>query len=90
MKIFEINWESQGEKEWVSAETNIQALKVYCRITDMDLNDFEDSDSITEVPEEKWSEYTIRSEMDENNTTTFSEWMKNNRSPDIIAGTMYE
>lgn len=88
MKIFEINWESQGEKEWVAAETNLHALKVYCRITDMSIDDFEDTDEIIEIPKNKWSKYKIKMEGDVE--ITFKQYMRANNTPDIIAGTMYE
>lgn len=87
-KIFEINWESQGEKEWVAADTNIEALKKYCQITGMDIGDFEDEDSITELPKYKWSQYTVKEE--DEKEITFKQWMKENPRADIIAGTMYE
>ena len=89
MKIFEINWESQGEKEWVAADTNIEAIKFYCKLTGMDIDDFEDTDSIVEIPKSKWKEYRVKEE-DEENDKTFAQWMKENTGPDIIAGTMYE
>ena len=89
MKIFEIKWESQGEKEWVAADTNIEALKFYCKLTGMDIDDFEDTDSIVEIPKSKWKEYRVKEE-DEENDKTFAQWMKENTGPDIIAGTMYE
>jgi hypothetical protein len=89
MKIFEINWESQGEKEWIAADTNIEALKFYCRLTGMDIDDFDDEDSIIEIPKSKWTKYHVKEE-DEEKSITFKRWMKENHTPDIIAGTMYE
>lgn len=88
MKIFEINWESQGEKDWIAADTNIQALKFYCRLTDMSIDDFGDDDTIIEIPKSKWGKYKVNHEDD--GEITFKQWMKNNIRPDIIAGTMYE
>lgn len=88
MKIFEIRWRS-GEKEWISAETNIHAIKQYCYITSFDVWDFEEADEIVELPKEEWSKYTVKNE-DEEDILTFEEWMERNSSPDIIAGTMYD
>lgn len=90
MKIFELNWESQGEKEWIAAHTNIEALQVYCSITGTDLNDLDVEDTITEVPREKWTKMTVRDPDDSDITRTFAQWMKDNKKPDIIAGTMDE
>lgn len=89
MKIFEIKWTKQGEIEWVSADTNIEALKKYCSITQMDINDFDDCDEIVELPKSKWGKYTVKEE-DSEEPITFKQWMKENKHPDIIAGTMYE
>lgn len=89
MKIFEIRWESQGEKEWVAAYTNLHAIKVYCSITDMNIDDFDDDDEIVEVPKKDWSKYDVKQEGDDR-VITFKQWMEENKKPDIIAGTMYE
>jgi len=95
MKIFELNCSAQDEKEWIAANTNIEALKTYLSITGTDIIDLDDSDEITEVPEEKWEEMTVRNnDYDKNDPNdwqekTFAQWMKENKSPDIIAGTMY-
>lgn len=89
MKIFEIRWTSQGEKEWVAADTNIEALKKYCQITSVDLDDFDDQDEIIELPKSEWGKYTVKDE-DDQRVITFKQWMKENKHPDIIAGTMYE
>lgn len=96
LKIYELCWNAQGEKEWVCARTNIEALKTYLSITDMNIVELDDADEIVEVPKEKWSEYSIRnSEYDHEDpedweTQTFEEYMKTQTRPDIIAGTMYE
>ena len=94
-KIYEI--QINGEKEWVCADTAIEALKAYSSITDITLTDFENDDDITEVPKEKWSEMNIvntEGEYDEETglpvTKTFAEYMeKESTSADIIATTNY-
>jgi len=99
LKIFELNWVNQGEKEWVAAETNIHALIVYTGITYTSLSDFDDEDFITEVPQEEWEKLSVRNtEFDESEPEdddnfremTFKKWIETHNSPDIIAGTMYE
>jgi hypothetical protein len=95
LKIFELRWNEQGEKEWVAAFTNIGALKSYCEITSTDLVDMDGADEIVEVPEEEWANMTIKNtdfdpdDPDDKETQTFSEWMDGRTEPDIIAGTMY-
>lgn len=95
LKIFELRWTSQGEKEWVCARTNIEALKFYLNFTDMGIGELDDADEIIEIPKEKWTEYKVgNSEYDEKDPTdwqekTFEEFMKDQTAPDIIAGTMY-
>ena len=96
MKIFELRWTSQDEKEWVSGRTIIEALKTYLSVTGTDIVDLEDEDEIIEVPKEEWSKMTVRNtdydetDPDDFEEMTFEEWMKQNPSSDIIAGTMYD
>jgi hypothetical protein len=96
LKVFELKWKTRGDREWMCAYTNIQAIKEYCSITSTDLSDMDDVDEIIEIPKEKWGEYNINnSEYDEKDPDdwkekTFEEYMKTQTTPDIIAGTMYE
>lgn len=92
-KIYEI--QINGEKEWVCADTVIEALKAYCSITDMSLVDFENDDEIIEVPKDKWGDMSIvdvEAERDEDGDfpliMSFREYMeKEATSADIIAST---
>lgn len=65
-------------------------------VTGTDIVDLEDEDEIIEVPKEQWSKMTvINTEYDESDPNdfeamTFEEWMKQNPSSNIIAGTMYD
>jgi len=96
LKIFELHWTKQGEKEWVCARTNIEALMCYLNVCSMTFMDLDAEDEIVEVPREKWSEMKIRnSDYDKTDPEdceeqTFEEYMKERVHPDIIAGTMYE
>jgi len=96
LKIFELRWTSQDEKEWISGNTIIEALKTYLSVTGTDIVDLEDEDDIVELPKEEWSKMTVRNiEYDENDPDyfeemTFEQWMKENPKSDIIAGTMYD
>lgn len=93
LKIFELRWTEQGEKEWMCARTNIEALKCYLNITSMDIIDLDDMDEIIEIPKEKWPEYKVVNhdyDGDDWKEMTFEEWMVGRTAPDIIAGTMYE
>lgn len=96
LKVFELQWTSQDEKEWIAANTIIEALKTYCSITSTDLIDLEDEDNIIEVPKDKYSEMVIKnidydeSDPDDWKEQTFEQWLKEHTKPDIIAGTMYE
>ena len=88
MKVFEIQWTNQQEKEWVAADSIIHAIKTYLSVTSMDITDFEDNDEIIEIPKEKWGEYFVT---DEGGlpAKSFEQWMKEHTEPDLIAGTMY-
>lgn len=96
MKIFEFKWTSQDESEWVAANTLIEALKTYLATTGMDITELEDDDEIIEVPKEKWPELNVRNtdfdpkDPDDWEEQTFEQWMGENHTPGIIAGTMYD
>jgi len=95
MNIYEIQWTSQDEKEWVAANTIIEALQTYCKVTGTDLFDLDETDEIVELPRKKWPEMTVRNtdydstDPDDWYIKTFEEWMNENDKPDVIAGTMY-
>jgi hypothetical protein len=88
LKIFEII-HKDGEKEWCTGATNIEALANYVSTTGCDLHEM-DGAEILELPKDKWSEFRVKE--DEENDQSFQEWMDKygNGSPDIIAGTMYD
>jgi len=90
MKIFELKWNKQDEKEWIAAHTNIEAIKTYLSITSTDICDLDDEDEISEVHKDQWGKMTITNDDSELEPQTFEEYMKDCKHPDIIAGTMYE
>lgn len=95
LKIFELRWTKQSEKEWVCARTNIEALKIYFNVTNTVIGELDDEDEIVEVPKEKWAELHIKNndyyktDPDDWMYKSFEEYMKEQIHPDIIAGTMY-
>ena len=94
LKIFEIRWTKQGEKDWVCANTNIHALMCYLNNNSMSLNDLDEADEIVEIPKEKWAElFIVNTEYDENDPEdwerqSFEDYMKEQTAPDIIATTI--
>ena len=87
MKIFEIE-HSDGEKEWVSGETNLDAINTYVSTTQCSLYDLKDSE-IREVPKSKYSKYRIAMEVGVE--ISFKTWMRDNHlRSEIICGTMYD
>jgi hypothetical protein len=92
IKIFEIRWTSQNEKEWIAAYSLIGALKEYCSTTGTDLVDMEDDDEIIELPESEWDKHTVRLEEEGDNTITFREFLEKelDNKPGMVAGTMYD
>ena len=90
-KIFELIHDNK-EKEWIKAQTNVEALVHYVNQTECDLNDLTGCE-IKELPKDIWKSYFLYNH--ENNCIkypiSFAKWMKNNTSqtPEIIAGTMY-
>jgi hypothetical protein len=103
MKVFELVW-SNGEKEWVCAHTNIEALKTYMSITGTDEVDMDNDDELREIPKWQWRELFIELEEDDEDydqeeyvegregkkTISFETYMKHAHKPDIMAGTMYD
>ncbi len=92
MKIFEIVYKDD-EKQWVVANTNIEALQEVLSTEDSDINLMSE---INELPEEKWDEMTVtNSEYDENDSEdwesmTFREFLKICESSQIISATFYD
>ena len=92
-KIYEIR--IAGEKEWICADTAIEALKFYFGLTEMDLSDFEDEDDIVEIPKSEWDRKFIydTDEQDKNGnypiSQTFAEFMKTATGCEMIATTNY-
>lgn len=93
-KIFQITF-GTGEKEWVASPTLIVALQVYCRHISFDLENFEEGDSIEELPDEKWATHKVVNteynpdDSDDVEEITFIQWMAENKTPDYICGTPY-
>jgi hypothetical protein len=95
LKIFELRWTNQDEKEWIAAHTNIDAIKQYCSITSTDLADLDEEDEVVELSESEWEKMTIKnvdydpSDPEDWEEKTFAEFMENRTCPDLVAGTMY-
>lgn len=85
-KIFEFH--INGEKEWLCADSFLEALKYYLSFTETDLDDI---DEIIEIPKEKWTKINIIDvDSSENNVIeTFYHYMKHSDSTEIIATTYY-
>lgn len=67
MKIYELRWTSQDERELIQERTAIEALKTYFATTDISISDLDDENEIIEVSKEEWSKMTVRNtEYDEN------------------------
>lgn len=89
LNIYEIIHED-GEKEWCTGATNIEALANYVSTTGCSLHEM-DGAEIKELPKEKWSEYRVKEE-GEGSDQSFQEWMDKfgKGAPEIICGTMYD
>lgn len=96
LKVFELRWTKQEEKEWIAANTNIEAIQTYLSITDMSIHELDSDGEIVEIPPEKWPNMTVRNseynpnDPDDVEEETFEQVMARLTTPDIIAGTMYE
>jgi hypothetical protein len=93
-KIYE--FQINGEKEWICADTLFEALKFYYSINDLKLTDYDNCDDIIEVPKEKWSSMNIlniEEPRDDNGhypvIETFEQYMQHAQFTEIIATTCY-
>lgn len=94
MKVFEIKLtvDKKPASEYVAANTNIQALQVYCATTGIELDDL---DEILEVPEEEWVNHkVINTDYDPFNpfdweSRTFEEIMAIATEPSLICTDMF-
>lgn len=92
MKIFEIIYKD-GEKQWVAADTNIEALQEVLSIesTDIDL-----MAEIKELPEDKWDEWCVTNtdydgtDTEDWKSKTFREFLNQTNHAQIISATFYE
>ena len=91
MKIFEIIY-NDDEKQWVVANTNIEALKEVLSTEDADIDLMTE---IKELPEDKWDEWHVTNtdcETGEEDlgSMTFREFLNECKHAQIISATFYE
>lgn len=93
-KLFELKY--NGEHEWISALTNIEALKTWSETTDCSLIELDDTDEIIEIPESQWASLTITNtdrdidDQDDWETQTLEQYMKTVSFSQIIGGSAYD
>lgn len=96
LKIFELHLIDVDEKEWIAANTIIEALQTYESTTDVGLHELSAQDEIRELPVEEWPLHKIRNsdnDPDDPNdwlTMTFDKYMETQVHPALICGTAYE
>jgi hypothetical protein len=77
------------ETELISARTVFQALATYKKLTDWDIDDFDEhNDDIEIFPESEWEGYDMRSEYD-NSIMSVKDWMEKNTESTLICSTAY-
>lgn len=87
MKLFCLT--INGDREYVSGNTSIHALKWYCKETGLDLSEFEDGDVIFEVDKVLWRCISVRDTELGVDDLTMEDLMSGVVRPDLIA-TSYE
>lgn len=78
-----------GDIEYVSGYTPIQALKFYCEETGLGLSELEDGDTITEVPKLLWGTISVKDTEGGGENLTMEDLMSDVVRPELIA-TSYE
>ena len=77
------------DREYVSGNTPIQALKFYCKETGLELKEFEDSDVIFEIPKTLWRSISVQDTENGEKGLTMGDLMSDVVRPELIA-TSYE
>lgn len=67
-----------GEKDWVSASTMIEAIYHYIEVKCMNFEEFTVNDDVVLIPTEKWVDYKAFDEEFSGKEITFQEWMDEN------------
>lgn len=86
MKIFEFRF-GDGERTWITANTNIHALITMAGMEDWNMTDLDELDEIIEIPGSEWENYNIVDE-DGEPFMTFKECVEEYNFPDIICSTI--
>lgn len=92
MKIFEIIY-NDDEKQFVAANTNIEALKEVLETEDADIHLMAE---IKELPEYRWDDLLVNNldydetDPDDWDSMTFREFLNDCKSPQIISATFYD
>jgi hypothetical protein len=77
MQIFVIRLTGTGDKVWMAAHTNIEALQQYCDTSGMRIVDFMPEDSVDDIKYECWEDcFTL--DADNNRNMSFVKWMDQN------------
>lgn len=84
LRIYEMAYGDNGNRDWVAARSIIEALQVLVRTTSITLEELDYTDMVKEIPESMWAGFKIKDEND-NVMMTFRDWMNVNNTPDIIA-----
>lgn len=89
LKVFELK---SSETDLFCGYSLLTALANYCNESEIDLNDFTDSDEIREVPKDEWRGHKIimtDREEEEPEFIYLDEYMKDAISPCLISSTAY-
>jgi len=93
LRIFELRY-ADNERDWISANTVIEAIQFNCEINGDGIFDLDSEDDIIELPEEKWDEMNVlNTEYDETDPDdwekmTFRQWMTEHNEVGLIASTL--
>lgn len=64
-----------SEIDYIAGFTLVHALKEYLSMTDNLIFDLGDTDEIEEIPRDKWDEYRVRLDEDNEHFMSFTEYM---------------
>ena len=93
MKAYELH--TDGETEIIAANTVIEALKFYSSLNGYQLDDFDNDDTIEEIPMQTWHDVKIaNTEYDSDDKTdkevfTLFELMGTVKEPELIGSSAY-
>lgn len=88
MNIYE--FQTQGVKEWICANTLIEAFQFYNSLNGCEICDYSPiNDDVILIPESEWEDYKIVDSKNIKENVSFKQFMENQKEVCMVATTLY-